>query len=354
MRDNEITIAIKKDFADEAIVIPATYNGLVVGSLRTDAIGDIPANLRRIFFESPNSIRALGNSFMYQQPQLEYCDLPALTQLEYIGVQAFEAATDPNAIDVYLTELVLPALPDSVICIKDGAFRGCEKITVAALPTALAELGTGAFKRCVGMTELDINNTELTRIADDAFAYCSNLTIKNQTIDCLVEEIGANAFDYCDSLVLNFNDPDQVNRLKKIGYCGFGHTPKLNLENFPSSIEEIGLQACGGNNNLQGNILSCNTIPRSVKKLGGYVFMFRKLADENKGILIIENPDISIDPNAFKNFSGVKEIWVPVSVNLTQKPSSAEIAAGATDWTDPSCFGCADNSPGVIIKHNPN
>ena len=354
LRDNEITIAIKKEFADEAIVIPSTFNGLVVGSIRTDAIGDIPSNLRRIFFESPNSIRAIGNNFMYQQSQLEYCDLPALTQLEYIGVQAFEAATDPNALGVYLTELVLPSLPDSVICIKDGAFRGCEKITIATLSTALSTLGAGAFTRCVGITELDINHTELTHIADNVFANCHNLTIVGETIDCLIEEIGASSFDYCNSLVLNFNDPDQVNRLKKVGYCGFGHTPKLNLENFPSSIEEIGLQAFGGNNNLQGNILSCNTIPRSVKRLEGYVFMFRKLAEENKGILIIENPNISIHPQAFKNFSGVKEIWVPVSVNLTYKPSQAEIDAGVTDWTDPSCFGCADNSPGVIIKHNPN
>jgi len=140
---------------------------------------------------------------------------------------------------------------------------------------------------------------------------------------------------------LNF-DIDSTNRLSTIKDFGFGHTPMLNINNFPSNLTSIGTSGMSSVNGA-GGLLTANVIPKTVTSIGGGAFMFRKLADENLGILIIENPNIILADSAFSYLSGVKEIWVPKSVDLNSAP-----------WNSETCFGCTQSSPGVIIKHNPN
>lgn len=330
LQDQEVAISINPEFTDEAIIIPKTIQGLTVGMVDTER--GIPGNLRRIFFEKDNTIRVISNNFMSSHDILEYCDLPVLTNLELIGNDAFADCS----------KLVLTSLPDNITKIDDRAFERCISITINKLPDNLSDLGTSAFRDCTSITQLDLNNTQLVILRDYAFSGCSNLTIKGETIDCLVEEVGQYTFEQCTNLVLNFDDIDSVNRLKKVGYYGFGGTPALNLRNFPSSITEIGGQGFSSNNGA-GGILTCNVIPKSVTKIDSAAFMFRKLADENMGILIIENPNIELHETALWYLAGVKEIWVPKTVDLNSAP-----------WNSETCFGCTQSSPGVVIKHNPS
>lgn len=329
LQNEEVAIRIRADFKDEAIIIPKTFQGLTVGMVKTEA--GIPSNLRRIFFEKDNTIRVIGNNYMSAHNILEYCDIPVLTKLELIGNDAFANCS----------KLVLNSLPNTITKIDNRAFYNCQLITINKLPNNLEEMGTQTFAGCVGIKELELNNTQLLLLPDYAFSGCTNLKIKNETIDCLIEEVGSYTFENCSSLVLNFDDIDSANRLKKVGYYGFGGTPALNLRNLPSSIAEIGGQGFSSVNGA-GGLLTCNIIPKTVTKLGSAAFMFRKLADENMGILIIENPNIQIDELALWYLSGVTEIWVPKTVDLNSAP-----------WNSETCFGCTTSSPGVVIKHNP-
>lgn len=329
LQNEEVAIRIRADFKDEAIIIPKTFQGLTVGMVKTEA--GIPSNLRRIFFEKDNTIRVIGNNYMSAHNILEYCDIPVLTKLELIGNDAFANCS----------KLVLNSLPNTITKIDNRAFYNCQLITINKLPNNLEEMGTQTFAGCVGIKELELNNTQLLLLPDYAFSGCTNLKIKNETIDCLIEEVGSYTFENCSSLVLNFDDVDSANRLKKVGYYGFGGTPALNLRNLPSSITEIGGQGFSSVNGA-GGLLTCNIIPKTVTKLGSAAFMFRKLADENMGILIIENPNIQIDELALWYLSGVTEIWVPKTVDLNSAP-----------WNSETCFGCTTSSPGVVIKHNP-
>lgn len=349
LQNEEVALKIKPSFTDEAIIIPAEFPDpqsgvmLKVGMVKTENLSDIPQNLRRIYFEKNatvegnrvnDTIRVISNNFMQSHTILEYCDLPCLNSLEFIGASAFQ-----DDATLILTDVgTLPAIPHTVSNIGMSAFNGCSLISIKALPNNLTVLGAHAFESCVGIQQIDVNNTQLTSMPDQAFYKCSNLTIKNQTIDCLIETVGDQAFGDCSKLILNFVDLDQQNKLKEIKFYSFGGTPSLNLANFPSSIERIGTQGFSSINGA-GGILSCNIIPKSVQTLDYAAFMFRKLADEYNGIMIIENPDINIHANAFVYMTGITEIWVPSSVDLSVAP-----------WNTTNGFGAGNN---VVVKHIP-
>lgn len=88
-------------------------------------------------------------------------------------------------------------IPDTVIVINDGAFKGCSNITEITIPYSVTKICSSAFEGCTGLTKIVIQDS-IVRILDEAFKGCVNLaeiSVGNGSI-----EIGRKAFDDCVKL----------------------------------------------------------------------------------------------------------------------------------------------------------
>ena len=324
-----IGIYIRKDFDGEALIIPKEFNGYPIRFIGTH-FGEIPANLKRIYFEEDNEILAISGNFMNGKEDFEYLDFSALQQLTWIGEVSFQGCSN----------LYVPVLPDSVCTINNNAFMDCPGVCITSLPKKLEVLGTQAFQNCTGLKSLDINVTkrndsdekpQFTIISDYAFSGCTNLSIVGETIDCNITEIGTAAFEFCSNLVLNFEDSGSLNPLKKIHYRAFNECSNLSLNNLPNQLESIGNNAFGGKSG-NNDALNTNIIPMSVNNLEIGAFMFRRLADKFNGLFIIENPNINISPDALMSLNGVKYILVPASVDTSVAPWNTKLGLSGVTY----------------------
>lgn len=88
-------------------------------------------------------------------------------------------------------------LPDSIMSIRDGAFRSCSGLVSVTIPNSVTSIGMEAFAECGGLKSVTIGNSVIN-IGDGAFKSCSSLTsveIPNNVMD-----IGGYAFSYCSEL----------------------------------------------------------------------------------------------------------------------------------------------------------
>ena len=60
-------------------------------------------------------------------------------------------------------------IPEGVLQIGDGAFRGCQFITSVVLPSTLIQIGSGAFENCYGLGKIVCNATEVPNTLSGAF-----------------------------------------------------------------------------------------------------------------------------------------------------------------------------------------
>jgi hypothetical protein len=67
-------------------------------------------------------------------------------------------------------------LPDELVSIGDGAFKGCKELKSIKLPTNLERIGHYAFADCKNLTSVDFPNN-LRYIGDFAFKNCSQLPV---------------------------------------------------------------------------------------------------------------------------------------------------------------------------------
>lgn len=94
-------------------------------------------------------------------------------------------------------ELVEVDIPNTVISIQIGAFRGCSSLTAINIPNAVSIIPDEAFRDCKSLTSVIIPN-DVVSIGMGAFRACSELT--QITIGDAVESIGNMAFVGCGAL----------------------------------------------------------------------------------------------------------------------------------------------------------
>ncbi len=85
-------------------------------------------------------------------------------------------------------------LPESIITIGDGAFRGCPALKTAILPAATT-IGAYAFQNCAALTSVSL--PAATAIGDYAFLDCAVLETANLPA---ATAIGTKAFRNCAAL----------------------------------------------------------------------------------------------------------------------------------------------------------
>ncbi|MBP3524718.1 MAG: leucine-rich repeat protein [Clostridia bacterium] len=129
--------------------------------------------------------KQIASSAFINHPNVTHVDLP-----ETVVEIRDDAFRDCCALE----EIVLP---DSLQCIGNAAFSGCIHLRHVKLPRALTVLQEGVFRDCCALEEIEFPES-LQRIDDWAFDGCSSLT--HVVVPGNVKELGDAVFESCTSL----------------------------------------------------------------------------------------------------------------------------------------------------------
>lgn len=97
-------------------------------------------------------------------------------------------------------------LPSTLTTINDSAFEGCTKLESINIPEGVTDIYTNAFSGCTALTTVNIPST-LFSLGDGAFTNCTLL--KNVTLNEGLRTIGSESFKGCTKLT-KINVPDTV------------------------------------------------------------------------------------------------------------------------------------------------
>lgn len=235
----------------------------------------------------PNSIKTIG------QNAFRYCEkLTKIKPYGEIGANAFDGCKSLETVDL-----------SSVTKIEQYAFANCG-ITTLNIPAIVTEMGTYVFQNCESLTEVKMQFSKLVKISDFTFAGCTNLT--SIEFPYLLEEIGKNAFEYCNSLrTVPINN---LRSLAKIRECAFKNCEKLTSIIIPQVIS-IDKQAFINCTDLKKVTFSPSSI-EYLSKISESLFENCTSLEE----VYIPSTVTIIDPCAFKGCSSLKELKIPNSV----------------------------------------
>ena len=287
-----------------------------------------------------------GFSEKYSEDQTQLIRGPALFQPHYEIKKGTKIICDGACGSLHVASVTIP---DSVISIGGGAFRGCFKLTSVTIPNSVISIGEEAFHLCSKLTSVTIPNS-VTSIGPGAFSWCENLT--SITIPSSVTSIGGGAFSGCKKLnqfnIIGdnfiFEDGALYNRDKTvlIQYL------EINKRTFFSNILFVlALILAKINIGFIKYALSQQThfcIPSSVTTIDkGAISLTKRLVT-----VTIPNSVSSIGPGAFSWCKNLIYLTIPDSVVsigdnaflYNEQLKSLTILGPATSLGVNACFGC--------------
>lgn len=274
--------------------------------------------------ELPNGLREIG------ERAFEDC-----SRLRRVTFSTFEGTNDCDIV----------VFPDSVECIQNYAFWGCESLSELVLPRNLHDLGRSVFDDCNKLKCITIpSNIENFYLYEDAFSRyqidqlapeegCCELTanivrllgiarpghddivvttvgdwlFEGAPADCApktfrnVTAIAEEAFAYTASL-RRIVIPDGIT---KIGNSAFLES-KVQYIEMADSIEEIGTAAFSYCVKLRGVVLS-----KKIRTISEEMFEHCELLEE----LVIPDGVTTIAKNAFSGCYSLRKLSIPASVS---------------------------------------
>ena len=371
----------------------------------------------------PNSVTTIGSSaFAYCRGLISVSISKSVTSigkdvfyncnhLNYISVESgntvFDSRDNCNAIIQTSTNTLISGcknttIPNNVISIGEGAFRGCTGMATITIPNSVSVIGSWAFSGS-GLTSVTIGNS-VKDIGRCAFRKCSNLT--SVTIPNSVTSIDKGAFTDCSSLTsihisdiaawcnvsfgsfgyeyiysdesshpdyyYLFDDSDEdyychevsyvsnplyyahhlyingteiknliiPNSVTNIGDYAFYNCSGLTSVTIPNSITFLGERAFDGCSSLTSVIIG-----NSVTSIGDYAF------HDCSGLTSVNIPNsvTSIGESAFRNCSGLISVTIPNSVTSLggwafsgcSSLTSVNIGNGLTSLDQYTFYGCS-------------
>ena len=139
----------------------------------------------------------------------------------------------------YCDNLTSIEIPNSVTSIEEDAFEYCESLTRIEIPDSVTNIGNSAFSGCSSLTSIEIPNS-VTSIGEYAFYKCSSLT--SIKIPNSITSIEKSTFYSCDSL----ENVEITTSVTSIGENAFGVCSSLESIEIPSSVTSIGKNAISG------------------------------------------------------------------------------------------------------------
>ncbi len=206
-------------------IIETSTNTLFVGSNNTI----IPNSVQNIGYEAFSGRSRLKNIVIPISVKYIECDaFQGCNGLESIIVEEgnckYDSRNNCNAIIETSTNTLMVGcnntiIPNSVVGIDEGAFRGCNGLTSVTIPSLVASIGYGAFMDCKRLTTVNFNavNCEIW-CADDGlpgpFSGCDAL--KTINIGNNVKYISSCLFYECG--LTSISIPNSVTRVDCYGW----------------------------------------------------------------------------------------------------------------------------------------
>ena len=181
-----------------------------------------------------------------------FSDCRSLTTIEVdaANTRYFVSSVDGCLYDIGRTALLCCprnktsiVIPSGVTKIANYAFAHCSNLVSVSMPVTLMTIGAGAFFNCTSLQTVSIPNG-VTNIADSAFSYCSSLV--SVLMPTTLTTIGAQAFRGCTGLS-TVAIPDSVTN---IGRGAFENCLNLRGVTIPTGVRELSTTAFDGCNVL--------------------------------------------------------------------------------------------------------
>ena len=190
--------------------------------------------------------------------------------------------------------------------------------TEITIPDSVAEIGNGAFSKCLSLKSATIGNG-VDRIPDDMFSYCAEL--ESASLSSGVKSIESMAFYLCYKLQ-NINIPDTVQQIGNIAFCGCESLTNITIPKSVTSISEYAFMTHYLSEetriiNYEGNIADWLSIGFAYSALtadpGWMLYIDGKRLE---GELVIPDGLISIGSNAFDSCKNFISVFIPDSVQI--------------------------------------
>lgn len=188
-----------------------------------------PTKLPRVHsisFSLNSKVKSIGDYAFYGVNGISHIYLP--DTIEEIGDYAF-----------YNLGVDEVDLPSSLKSIGDYAFMFTDARYVN-FPNTLQSIGVGAFNYAENLIDVDLKNTGINNIPDNAFSNCSNLSYFH--FPTLLENIGNQAFISCTSL----SSIAIPNYVINIGFEAFKGCEEVNYIYLGHDLSHIGNSAFEG------------------------------------------------------------------------------------------------------------
>ena len=241
----------------------------------------------------PASVESIGNSAFYNRKG-QLTSLTLHEGLKSIGSYAFSSDySNYNCSPITIIQLTLP---NSIVSIGKGAFKGWASIQELTLPTSLETIGELAFSSCEALKTVTFG-TKVKSVGMGAFKGCNSIT---------KVEIG-DIVNWCN---IEFGDdengqsPSNPLEIAKKVYL---NNVLLDVLTIPSGITKIGNFAF--KNVQQFDKL---TIPASVTEIGNYAF--DGCSDMDQVIFQSQESLNTIGNGAFRKCIGLTTLTLPSSV----------------------------------------
>lgn len=212
-------------------------------------------------------------------------------------------------------------IQDGTLEIADEAFAYCSNLTSVIIPNSVSSIGSGAFINCLSIENITVPNG-VTHIKGYTFYFCKALT--SITLPKTVEKVDNYAFAYCS----NISSIILYEGVTSIGDHAFSNCDNLVSVSIPSTVTNIG-------DYVFSNCYNLNSIDIPVGITHISNGMFSDCDD-----LCIEIPShiTSIGYDAFYGCNSLTSVNIPSRVT--------EIGAGAFS----SCINLTSVSIGAGIK----
>lgn len=212
-------------------------------------------------------------------------------------------------------EITSIKLSNNLERIENGAFWGASNlktITFSDSGKGLKKIGSLAFKDCSSLESIDLSNAEITEIPVRAFENCTSL--KSIKLPSTVTKIADNAFAGCSNLEeIEGLEQCKISELSATAFDGCVRLKDINLSN--ATIAAIPDQIFSG---MRGLISA--TVPKTVTSIGTEAFYACKNLEMINGL---SDCDITkIGEKAFYNCWSLKEADLSRS-SFTVLPASA-------------------------------
>lgn len=171
-----------------------------------------------------------------------------------------EFVIENGKLQKYLGKSESVEIPDEVIKIAEGAFKGCSSLQKISLPKNLKEIPPSMFEGCGKLSSINIPDG-VVKIGDRAFDSCKSLD--DVIMPNSVTTLGSKVFHGCFFL----RNIKLSENLFEMGYEVFGMCPNLEKITIPGSLKTLSKSTFLGCRSLRSVVLE-----DGIQVVEGFVF----------------------------------------------------------------------------------